>query len=148
MPFDRGDPESVTFTQLRCSLLTFSPRLSLRVAIGYGQGDNLELLGSGTGGVDGAREHFKDEDVVYAYIRVTTGDEESKRAKFVLFTWVGPDVKILRKAKVSVHKADVKSVFSAFAVEWQASDEDGLDAEKLKETVVKAGGANYMGQSS
>merc|ERR1712125_207308 len=107
-------------------------------AIGYTDGDSLSLLGSGTGGVNGAREHFADDAVVYAYLRLTTGDEESKRAKFVLFTWVGPDVKVLRKAKVSVHKADVKR---------QASDEDGLDEEKLKDTVVKAGGANYMGQS-
>jgi len=54
----------------------------------------------------------------------------------------------LRKAKVSVHKANVKSVFRDFAVEVQAAEHEDLDEQKLHEIVVKAGGANYMGQSS
>lgn len=51
---------------------------------------------------------FADEDRFYAYARVETGDEMSKRAKFVLITWVGKSVTALNRAKVSTDKALVK----------------------------------------
>jgi len=66
----------------------------------------------------------------------------------VFISWTGSSAGIMRKAKVSVHKANVKSVFRDFAVELQAADTDDLDESKVIATVVKAGGANYMGQSS
>ena len=39
-----------------------------------------------------------------------TGDEMSKRAKFVLITWVGPDVSVMKKAKMSTDKALMKDI--------------------------------------
>ena len=39
-----------------------------------------------------------------------TGDEMSKRAKFVLVTWVGPNVSVMKKAKMSTDKALMKDV--------------------------------------
>ena len=44
----------------------------------------------------------------YGYVRIETGDELSKRAKFALITWVGDEVPPLKKAKVSTDKASVK----------------------------------------
>ena len=43
-------------------------------------------------------------------MRVLVGDEMSKRAKFVLITWIGPSVSALKRAKVSTDKAVVKTV--------------------------------------
>jgi hypothetical protein len=40
------------------------------------------------------------------------GDEMSKRAKFVLITWIGNDVKASLRGKVSIDKTFVKEVFS------------------------------------
>ena len=34
----------------------------------------------------------------------------SKRAKFVLVTWIGPSVSIMKKAKMSTDKAVIKDV--------------------------------------
>ena len=39
-----------------------------------------------------------------------TGDEMSKRAKFVLVTWVGPEVSVMKKAKMSTDKALMKDI--------------------------------------
>lgn len=44
---------------------------------------------------------LSDDKRLYGYVRIETGDELSKRAKFALVTWVGPSVSVLKKAKVS-----------------------------------------------
>lgn len=46
----------------------------------------------------------------YGYLRVVSGDSESKRSKFVFISWVGEKVGPLKRAKVSVHKASVKQI--------------------------------------
>ena len=47
---------------------------------------------------------------MYGYVRFETGDEMSRRAKFALITWIGPNVSPLKKAKVSTDKAFVKRI--------------------------------------
>jgi len=118
------------------------------VVLAYADRDRLSVQGTGSNGIAEFVGQLKDDTVQYAFVRVTTGDQESRRAKFVFISWIGPDVGIMRKAKVSVHKANVKSVFKDFAVELQSSDKEDLEESKITATVVKAGGANYMGQSS
>lgn len=39
-----------------------------------------------------------------------TGDTMSKRAKFTLITWIGKNVAVLQRAKVSTDKAIIKEV--------------------------------------
>jgi len=45
-------------------------------------------------------------------MRVDTGDELSKRVKFVLVTWVGLNVGALQRAKMSIDKSVVKTVIA------------------------------------
>ena len=52
---------------------------------------------------------------MYGYARFETGDEMSRRAKFAFFTWIGPAVSPLKKAKVSTDKAFVKKIWD---VRW------------------------------
>ena len=61
-----------------------------------------------------------------------TGDEMSKRAKFVLITWTGPDVPPLKKAKVSTDKALVKKVIENFSCEIQTSDLEDISLDKVR----------------
>lgn len=89
-----------------------------------------------------------------------TGDELSRRAKFALVTWIGGEVGALKRAKVSIDKALVKDVITVsfififfffifgffvqnFAVELATSDLADLEEERIKELLIKAGGANY-----
>ena len=114
----------------------------------YTGSNSIGVGGTGAGGLNELASHFADNDAGYGYLRVTTGDNESKRAKFVLIAWCPDNAPIMRKAKVSVHKADVKAVFKEFALEVLASDRGDLNEEKITADVIKAGGANYMGQAA
>jgi len=97
-----------------------------------GDGDLSELAG-----------HFNDDEAAFAFLRVTTGDEESKRAKFVLVSWCGEKVGSLARANMSVHKASVKEICRDFAVERHYTEKSEIDAAALLADVNKAGGAAY-----
>lgn len=79
----------------------------------------------------------------YVYLRVVTGDEMSKRHKFVLLTWCGPTVPALKKAKMSLEKTQVKNLMSSYAVEIQTSELEDMALDNIIELVRKSGGANY-----
>lgn len=61
---------------------------------------------------DKFREQFADNERAFGYIRIQTGDEMSKRQKFLFVTWVGPKVSVIKRAKMSTDKSMVKSVVS------------------------------------
>ncbi|CAB3995312.1 coactosin [Paramuricea clavata] len=85
----------------------------------------------------------EEDNRIYAYVRIETGDEMSKRAKFALITWIGPGVSALKKAKVSTDKAFLKEACPNFAYEMLCDEKGELAKEKIEEAVKKAGGANY-----
>jgi len=106
-------------------------------------GTTIKSTGTGNGGLNDLKNHLKNDERAYGFLRVTSGDEESKRAKFVFLSWCGPDVKALAKAKQSVDKAAVKDVIRNFAVEIHYTDLDEVNEERLHKQVIAAGGANY-----
>ena len=79
---------------------------------------------------------------------VYSNDDLSRRVKFILVSWVGPSVKVMRKARVSVHLAEVKQIIKSFAVEIQASEKSELKEEEVVKLIKRAGGANYDRQAS
>merc|ERR1711991_326966 len=115
------------------------------VLCGYtDDGKSLEIRGSGSGGLDEMKEHFVEDQCMYGYLRVTSGDEESVRQKFVLVSWCGPNVKALKKARMSVHKASFKQVFREYSVEIHYTDLDDIDYDELRSRVVKSGGSYFF----
>jgi cofilin/tropomyosin-type actin-binding protein len=119
-------------------------RAFLRVVYKYSEdGKSLEVDGTGTGGLEAFKDKFGSDEIKFAFYAVTTGDEESVRTKFVFISWVGENTKPLKRAKVSVHKGEVKRVVRDFALEIHATDDSDLDAEAIIAQVRKAGGANY-----
>nr|XP_033796779.1 coactosin-like protein [Geotrypetes seraphini] len=87
-----------------------------------------------------------DDIRLYAYVRFTTGDAMSKRAKFVLITWIGEDVGGLQRAKIGTDKTLVKEVVQSFAKELVITDHKELEEDYIKNELKKAGGANYDAQ--
>lgn len=104
-----------------------------------------KLISHSKSGVEYAEflDNLTDDNRVYGYVRVDCGDEMSKRAKFILVTWVGQDVGALKKAKVSTDKAFVKQVCDNFSIEVLVFEKEELESERLLELVTKAAGANY-----
>jgi hypothetical protein len=67
----------------------------------------------------------------FGYIRFAVGNDElSSRAKFVLVSWAGPGIKVLRKARLSVHIADVKKVVKARVVRVERERDKGSCAHR------------------
>ncbi|XP_045618649.1 coactosin-like protein isoform X3 [Procambarus clarkii] len=92
---------------------------------------------------DDFKAQFGDDERAFAYLRLQTGDEMSKRSKFLLVTWVGTGVSPIKKAKMSTDKALVKEILSNFAVELTVETASELNHEAFLQELVKAGGANY-----
>jgi len=108
--------------------------------------DKLVVTATGTGGLTELQEQLDPDKASYAYARVTySNDKESQREKFILITWIGSGCKIMRKAKISVHAADVKSVFRAYSIDVAAKEKDDLKEEPIVVRLRKAGGASYDG---
>ncbi|KAJ2853641.1 hypothetical protein J3B02_003050 [Coemansia erecta] len=111
--------------------------------------DELKVASTGSDGLDGLTKNLKQDSAAFGYIRmVMANDELSQRTKFVLLTWCGPNTPVMRKAKLSVQKADVKTVLRAFSIEVAASDSSELEEESLMLQLKRAGGANYDRQAS
>eukprot|EP00038_Savillea_parva_P008461 m.177116 g.177116 ORF g.177116 m.177116 type:complete len:141 (+) comp14293_c0_seq1:49-471(+) len=83
------------------------------------------------------------DDRWYAFVRMETGDELSKRAKFVFLTWVGENVSAMKKAKMSTDKSDIKLVCKDYAKEILADDVSEVEYNTVLEQVKAVGGANY-----
>ncbi|XP_074534154.1 coactosin-like protein [Halichoeres trimaculatus] len=96
-------------------------------------------------------EEFKqmctDDVRLFGFIRITTGDAMSKRAKFTLITWIGDNVSGLKRAKISTDKAKVKEIVQNFAKEFTFTDHKELDEDNIRDELKKAGGANYDAQT-
>ncbi|CAA7264333.1 unnamed protein product [Cyclocybe aegerita] len=108
--------------------------------------DKLKLTSTGTGGLAELREALDDSKASYAYARVSySNDKESTREKFILVVWIGPNCKVMRKAKISVHSADVKNVLRVYSIEVAAREKDDLNEDPIVVRLRKAGGASYDG---
>ncbi|XP_045893651.1 coactosin-like protein [Micropterus dolomieu] len=96
-------------------------------------------------------EDFKrmctDDARLFGFVRITTGDAMSKRAKFTLITWIGENISGLQRAKISTDKAMVKDIVQNFAKEFMFSDPRELDEDNIRKELKKAGGANYDAQA-
>lgn len=86
---------------------------------------------------------LSDDKRVYGYVRFESGDEMSRRARFVFITWIGSALSPLKKAKVSTDKAFVKNICNNFSVEILESDKGQLSQNAVLDLLNKAGGANY-----
>jgi len=108
--------------------------------------DKLKVTQTGTGGLSELRDVLNDGRASYAYARVTySNDKESSREKFILIIWIGKDCKVMRKAKISVHAADVKSVLRVYSIEVAAREMDDLKEDPIIVRLRMAGGASYDG---
>ncbi|KAL8287690.1 hypothetical protein RQP46_003548 [Phenoliferia psychrophenolica] len=106
--------------------------------------DKLELTGTGEGGLEELKTKLSDDRASFAYVRVSyANDKESQRSKFIFVTWIGPSVRIMRKAKIGVQQGTVKDVLRQASIDVPASTLEDLDEEPIVVRLRKAGGASY-----
>ncbi|KAB5517381.1 hypothetical protein GE09DRAFT_979082 [Coniochaeta sp. 2T2.1] len=108
--------------------------------------NKLALADKGTGGLEEVIPLLQDDKVQYAYVRVEyANDAESKRIKFALIVWIGPNVKPLRRGRVLSESADVKKILSHYSIQVDASSKGDLEEKDIVSRLRKAGGADYNG---
>ncbi|WVQ78138.1 hypothetical protein IAT38_000219 [Cryptococcus sp. DSM 104549] len=106
--------------------------------------NKLTLTATGTGDLSELSAQLQPQRASFVYAKIRyVNDEHSFREKFVLIIWIGEEVKVMRRAKVSVHAADVKKVLRAYSIEVSASTAGDLQQEEIVTRLRRAGGANY-----
>jgi hypothetical protein len=96
----------------RCAL-GFEGKSKTVCVVGYGEGGHAELL-----------EQFSEDASLFCLLRLTDGDRESQRIKFVLITFVGEAVNGLARARAGTSMSDVKPIFGVRLV-FHAISESG-----------------------
>jgi hypothetical protein len=71
------------------------------MVLGYDGPNKVVLQQKGSGALSEAFQHLDDSQAHFVYGRVISGDEESKRTKFVFISWAGPGLSALKRAKLS-----------------------------------------------
>ncbi|KAL7008017.1 hypothetical protein EMMF5_002199 [Cystobasidiomycetes sp. EMM_F5] len=110
-----------------------------------GKKDVLEVAAQGSGNaIEELKPLLREDQVMFAYAKITyANDVESTRSKFVLIIYIGKDVKVMRRAKVSVQKGDVCKVLRIFSIEVPIDSADQLHEDTIVSRLRAAGGANY-----
>ena len=93
-------------------------------------------------------QYLGDDDMCFVYIKIITGDEVSRREKFVVITWAGPGISAVKKGKMLLPRSEIDKIFEQRAKVIEATDLLELDYEKVKEILVKSGGADYGSSTS
>jgi len=152
----KGKPKDEKTNPIKHNLATSVDKAAIMEAYNDVMADNNNIewaaftfsdnkLGVAAKGVDFAefKSHFGADDRGFGYIKITTGDEMSKRSKFVFCTWVGPNVSVMKKAKMSTDKALLKDIITNLSVELLVESAGEFTLEHFKTEVDKAGGARY-----
>ncbi|MCA9964165.1 MAG: hypothetical protein KC423_07980 [Anaerolineales bacterium] len=103
----------------------------------------IQVNATGNGGSTELVRALKDDAIQYSYLAVTTGDSTSVRKKFIFITWGGPSASVMMKAKISVHKADLKKIIKDFSTEIHATERSDLDEESINIILRKTNTSDY-----
>eukprot|EP00456_Euglypha_rotunda_P067477 TRINITY_DN5848_c0_g1_i1.p1 TRINITY_DN5848_c0_g1~~TRINITY_DN5848_c0_g1_i1.p1 ORF type:complete len:164 (-),score=24.70 TRINITY_DN5848_c0_g1_i1:76-567(-) len=109
------------------------------------KGKKLEVVGTGTGGIKELAEKLSESSIQFGAFRVVGVDERenltSRRNKFIWFTWLGPKAPILKKARVSVQKPEIATLFPG-AMSVELSSTSDLEPKAIAKKLLAAGGAH------
>jgi len=106
-------------------------------------GKELVLVKTGDKGIKGFVESLKEDQIFFfGLVKCLAVDEESKRTKFILVTWVGAKVKVTARAKVSTHKSVVQDFFKGHHVGVHVTELKELAKEELIKSLNKATGSH------
>lgn len=116
------------------------------LVLNFADKKTLKISSSGTGGIEELRSKFDPDEVMFAILKVDALDVKknvtSRRTKFIFLTWIGPNVSVLKKARVSIQSSDVKDAFPGLALQIDIYEQEDLDAIQVVKNLLKVGGAH------
>jgi len=109
---------------------------------GYTDNKTIQFIKSGGSEqpVEDMAANMKNNGCYYGYVRFNTKFDETARTKFVLITFKGDDAPVMRKGKMSVDVASVKSIIRDFSIEYSAATTDEVTESHI---MKKLKSANY-----
>jgi len=106
----------------------------------------LVPIGSGSGGIDELKTQLDENAIQYGAFRVVGVDDRettvSRRAKYVWFSYIGKNVSVLRKARVSVQKPEVAKLFPGAGLTLELTSADDLTKIDVSKKLLASGGAH------
>jgi len=94
-----------------------------------GQKSHIELIATGSGGVEGLKPHWPADRIYYCVVRLM-GEQE----KIVLLTLIGPEVKPMEKARSGVQRHEMSNfILSVIPLhgEYQPNDAGDLNSKTI-----------------
>ena len=92
------------------------------------------------------KSQLKEDDVAFGAFLVKGIDDRgstvSQRDKFVAITWIGENVPVMKKARVSVQKKEVMSIFDTCGINIEIIDKESFTTQTVVSKLVGAGGAH------
>jgi hypothetical protein len=111
--------------------------------LGYSDdGKELVLVSQGKNGINGAKECLKEDAISFCYVKCLAVDEESKRTKFILVSYIGSKVKVTQRGKVSTHISVLQNYFNPNHLFVQTSNKDELNKDDLAKALNKNTGSH------
>ena len=115
--------------------------LLFRVLFGYeGQSNVIVVVGTGEGGIEEMKQHLKPDSINYGIVRVYDCYDGHTTTKFVLILWVGEQVKIMRKARITTHKGTVLSFLGQYHTDISCSNHNEISQDIIMTKVQDASG--------
>jgi len=129
LKFANPDAAKNILTELRTAATTDY------VLFGYdGDTDNLTVVNSGSGGISALVDKLSADAVLYGVLKFNTDKVDNvTNVKIVLITWVGDQVKVMRKARVTTHQGGVQNLVGLFHAAITSSDKAELTESSIKE---------------
>jgi hypothetical protein len=103
----------------------------------------IDLIAKGSNGVEGLKEHLKQDSISYGLIRVVDKIDGLPTVKFAYIDWIGPNVSVMKKAKTATHKGAINERFAPFHVEFVISE-----ANEIGDDIVLNKVQTYSGSKS
>jgi len=111
------------------------------VLFGYeGQSNVIVVVGTGEGGIEEMKQHLKPDSINYGIVRVYDCYDGHTTTKFVLILWVGEQVKIMRKARITTHKGTVLSFLGQYHTDISCSNHNEISQDIIMTKVQDASG--------
>ncbi|MES1908819.1 MAG: hypothetical protein MHM6MM_001686 [Cercozoa sp. M6MM] len=110
--------------------------------------NNFTVAASGTGGYDELKQLFEQntDKVYFAALQITGIDEQnsvkSERKKSLFIVYIGSDVSVMKRARVSVQSMQVRNQFFGGIQLTVEADLDTFTAEEICGMLLRSGGAH------
>jgi len=102
--------------------------------------NTLEIVGTGSGGVNELKSHLNEKKMAYGLVRVTEKIDNSVTVKFVFIIWCGTAVPFVQKGKMTTHKGSITQLIGQFHTDLNCSELDEVNEDIIMKKVTSASG--------